>query len=287
MELSREEFNELRQIIYKICGISILDGKEYLIKQRLEPVARVYGINSFHELYMELVKSTSVDLRDRVIVAITTNETSFFRDAHPFSAFNDHVLPELDKMIQIRKERAYQRKGNKVSIWSAASSTGQEAYTVAMLINEYVEKKRLSGLVNDDFGILATDISSDVLAKAMKGEYSQFEIRRGLPEQFLKRYFRQEGDIFRLDGRIRNMVEFKRVNLIESFAALPGFDVIFCRNVLIYFDNDTKKIILEKFYNLLSNEGFLILGASESVYSITDQWESIRVGQTTVYRKKR
>lgn len=286
MELPKQIFENLARFIYNECGIVINDKKAYLIQQRLEPVAISAGCGNFAEFYNKLSLNATCHLKDQVIAAITTNETSFFRDKHPFEAFKDYILPRLERLIIDRKNRSVIRKGAKVRIWSAASSTGQEPYCISILAHEYVYANRHKGISNDDFQITATDISSRVLARAISGEFSEFETVRGLPQCHMEKYFTKVDDKLLINESVRNMVEFRRQNLMEPFIMLGGFDVIFCRNVLIYFDDSAKRRIYDQFHHMLSDDGFLILGSTETIYGITDRFESVRYNESVLYKKK-
>lgn len=285
MELSTHEFDILRRHVYEICGISIPDNKAYLIRQRLEPVVITSGCKSFGEFCRKITSRRLPVINEQIINAITTNETSFFRDGHPFVAINDHILPRLGKKIQNRKSRGHTRKGPKVSIWSAGSSTGQEAYSLAMLVYEYARQNRYEGIAKEDFGILATDISIGILSRAIEGQYDEMEVRRGLSEEYLNKFFIKDGKKWILDTLIRSMVEFRQINLVKPLSMLGGFDLILCRNVLIYFDNVTKVSILDQFYDLLADDGYLIIGATENLYTLTDRFTSIHFNETVLYQK--
>ncbi len=284
LDLSPPDFENYRNYIRQICGLCVPDEKAYLVKQRLEPLVISAGSADFAEFYKKLLGSKSTYLRDQVIAAITTNETSFFRDGHPFDTFKKVVLPILGELIKTRTVRREQRKGPKVSIWSSGVSTGQEAYSLAMLIHEFCQQNRSKGISPYDFGILASDISSLVLSKAIAGEYSESDVSRGLPEGFQRKYFQKVHSRWVVKEEIRTMVEFRRINLIDSFALLKTFDVVFCRNVLIYFDDEIKKRIIGQFYNILAQDGVLFLGASELLYGV-DQFNSMQQGNTIFYKK--
>lgn len=286
MELSRQEFILLRDYIHSICGIAISDNKAYLVQQRLEPLAIALGCTGFNAYYQKITKNPLPIYQEQIINAITTNETSFFRDGHPFATFKERILPQLAETIRDRKNRQNPRKGPKVRLWSAGSSTGQEPYSLAMLIHEFTESHPHLPISRGDFGILATDISSRVLAKAMAGEYKEGEMKRGLSPERAAMYFKKEKEGWLINSSIRSMIEFRQINLIRPFTIVGGVDVIFCRNVLIYFDNEVKTNILEQFCNMLSNNGFLVLGATENVYAITDKFESVRYGDTLLYQKR-
>jgi chemotaxis protein methyltransferase CheR len=191
---------------------------------------------------------------------MTTNESSFFRDLKPFDQFRSFILPQLTKA------RAQRRA---IRIWSAACSSGQEPYSLAMLLSE--EKEKLAGW---QIEIFATDISTEILAKAEQGVYSQFEVQRGLPIQLLVKYFRQEGERWRINPAMRGMVRYKCLNLLDDFSSYGPFDVIFCRNVLIYFEQATKTKVLDRLSRVLEPDGFLYLGGAETIIGITDKFQS-------------
>lgn len=285
MRLTGQEFDLLRRYIHSLCGIAIPHDKSYLIEQRLEPVVVATGCKSFGEFYLKLTKNMLPKMEERIINAMTTNETSFFRDGHPFVAFKEYVLPKLGEMILERKARDKSRRGPKVSIWSAGASTGQEPYSLAMLIRDYLWGNDGLDISTEDFGLHASDISSEALSRAMAGEYSEMEMKRGLSAELIEKYFIKDGGRWVIDSEIRNMVQFRQINLIRPFAMVGGFDVILCRNVLIYFDNGTKARMIDQFYDVISEGGFLVLGATESLYGITDRFETVRYGEAILYRK--
>lgn len=286
MELTKSDFQNICKFVYEKCGIVIKEGKDYLIKQRLAPIAQSHGCSNFSEFYFKISKNCTPNLHESIIAAITTNETSFFRDNHPFEAFKDHMLPSIGRAVEERKNRKPERKGSKARIWCAASSTGQEPYCLAMLIYQYVESAKYRGITANDFSIVGTDISSKVLAQAISGEFSDYELKRGLQESYVKKFFsKSENDKWLVDQKIRDMVEFRRLNLMEPFSMLGGFDAIFCRNVLIYFDDAAKRNILEQFHHMLADDGFLVLGGTESTYGITEKFKSARYKETIIYKK--
>lgn len=286
MELSMKEFSNLSEQIYTICGIEIKEEKHYLIKQRLEPVVRSFSYEDFSELNDNLTNPNNHKLRDQVISAITTNETFFFRDRHYFESFRDHLLPRLGEIALERKLRPQQRRGAKVKIWCAASSTGQEPYSIAMLLHEYVGQSRAKGMNIDidDFSILATDISPWALSRAMTAEYNDLEISRGLEPHEKKKYFVKNGCNWALDKKIQSQVQFRRINLMESFDSLGSFDFIFCRNVLIYFDNDAKEKIFRKFCAMLTDEGGLMIGSTENTYGFATNLKTDNSAGCMIYR---
>lgn len=285
MKLQPQEFTDLSGYIYKVCGISIGGEKQYLVEQRLFRLAKSAG--SFQGLINKLKTGGDARLRDDVIEAITTNETSFFRDGHPFETFREALLPALEQMIIQRKKSAIQRRGAKVRIWSAAASTGQEAYSMAMLIHEHVKANAHKGMSLDDFTILATDISSSVLAQAIAGHYSEMEIARGLSPERRAKYFTKTDSGWAVNNELQSIVEFRRINITEPFTTLGGFDVIFCRNILIYFDDNTKRKIMQQMHQLLSPEGYLMLGACENVQGMGVDFESVPHKSTILHRSRK
>jgi len=285
IELSPTDLENYRKYIRQICGLCIPQEKGYLIQQRLAPLLEMTESKSFSELFEKLKESKKTYLRDQVIAAITTNETSFFRDRHPFETIRKHILPKLAELAQQRTHRKEQRKGSKVHIWSAGASTGQEAFSIAFLIHDFCCQHSRESHSIFDFGILASDISSQALAKAISGEYSESDVARGLPEKFRKQYFEKVGKKWIVKEEIRNMVEFRRLNLIDSFTLLGTFDLILCRNVLIYFDEEIKRKILDQFHQILAKDGTLILGASEIILGNETKFSMIQMEQTVLYKK--
>jgi chemotaxis protein methyltransferase CheR len=254
-----DDFNLLAKLIKDKSGLTLTKDKAYLLESRLLPVARKYTLKNLDELVMRLRTRLEQGLVRDVVEAMTTNESFFFRDIKPFDQFKQVVLPYL------MKARA---NAKSIKIWSAACSSGQEPYTLAMILKE--EKAKLPGW---NIEIVATDLSTEILAKAQAGLYSQFEVQRGLPIQMLMKYFKQVGDRWQIDAGLREMVRFRSFNLLEDMSGLGNFDVIFCRNVLIYFDQPTKQIVLERMARQLGQDGFLYLGGAETVVGITDKFQ--------------
>lgn len=282
MELSKNEFLLLRKQIHEISGIHINENKEYLIKQRFEPMLKLYNLKSFYE-FGELIKSPPTGFIEKVIIAITTNETSFFRDDGPFITFEKTILPILINKIIERRNKTFIRKGPKVKIWCVASSSGQEPYSLAMLINEYCERNPSFSM--EEFSILATDINTEVLTQAMQGKYNSLEVKRGLDEVRLKKYFTQEGDKWQISSKLQSIVEYKKLNLANSFLSLGGFDLVLCRNVLIYFNDEMKKRILNEIYQLLPVDGLMMLGSTENTYGLCEKFHSKYFDKTLVFHK--
>ena len=251
------DYEFLRKLLKERSGLDLSSDKQYLVESRLIPLARRVGLSGIPELVTRL-KGGADPLTSDVVEAMTTNETFFFRDKIPFDHLKEAVLPAL---IQARASRRALR------IWCAASSTGQEPYSIAMCVKEF------AGLTGWRVEIVATDLSQEVLEKSKAGIYSQFEVQRGLPIQLLVKYFKQTGELWQLNADIRGMVQHRQLNLLQEFSHLGTFDVIFCRNVLIYFDQDTKTGIFERLAKMLEPDGVLALGAAESVVGITDAFK--------------
>jgi chemotaxis protein methyltransferase CheR len=254
------DYDYLRKFLKERSGLDLSPDKQYLVESRLLPLTRKESLSGIPDL-VQKIKNGDGRLSTDVVEAMTTNETFFFRDKIPFDHLRDTILPAL---IQARAAR------RSIRIWSAASSTGQEPYSIAMCLKEMG-----AALAGWRIEIVATDLSQEVLEKSKAGVYSQFEVQRGLPIQLLVKYFTQSGDIWQLKGDVRSMVQFRQLNLLQDFSHLGTFDVIFCRNVLIYFDQDTKAVIFERLAKCLEADGTLLLGAAESVVGVTDAFRPV------------
>jgi chemotaxis protein methyltransferase CheR len=250
------EFDFLRSFLKARSGLALTSEKRYLVESRLGPVCRRFELDSLSELLTGLKNGRDADLERAVIEAMTTNETFFFRDKVPFDLFRDVLLPRF-----IRNRASTRR----LRIWCAAASSGQEPFSLAMLLSEAAA--RLPGWRVE---ILATDISTEVLDRAKAGLYSQFEVQRGLPIQLLLKYFSQVGDQWQVAPQIRSMVDFRHLNLIKDFSAIGTFDIVYCRNVLIYFDGPTKTDVLKRLANAMAPDGALLLGGAETILGLTD-----------------
>ncbi len=257
--MKSEDFDLLSDLLKKRSGLIISPDKLYLLESRLVPLARKRGMDGLDDLVKAIRFAPEEQLLVDVTEAMTTNESSFFRDIKPFENFRKLVLPDLIE------KRAHKRS---IRIWCAASSTGQEPYSLAMCLRE--EAAKLSGWRVE---IVATDLSKEVLDKASVGLYSQFEVQRGLPIQLLIKYFTQINDLWQIDSSIRAMVKFQPHNLLENFSRLGAFDIVFCRNVLIYFEQKTKGEVLDKIANQMPPDGYLFLGGAETVLSICDTFK--------------
>ncbi len=251
------DYEFLRKLLKERSGLDLSADKQYLVESRLIPLARRVGLPGIGELVQKLKVGTE-SLTSDVVEAMTTNETFFFRDKIPFDHLKEAVLPAL---VQARASRRALR------IWCAASSTGQEPYSIAMCVKEF------AAMAGWRVEIVATDLSQDVLEKSKAGIYSQFEVQRGLPIQSLVKHFKQIGELWQLNADIRAMVQHRQLNLLQDFSHLGSFDVIFCRNVLIYFDPDTKAGIFDRLARMLEADGVLALGAAESVVGISDAFK--------------
>jgi chemotaxis protein methyltransferase CheR len=270
MSIAAHDFGYVRELVHRVSAIVIEPGKEYLVESRLASVARDAGFGSLDSLVAELRARPSHGLHRKVVDALTTNETTFFRDVHPFAALREDVLPRLIAA------RAAERR---LSIWCAACSTGQEPYSVAMLLREHFPQ-----LAAWTVRITASDLSQEVLARARAGRYTQLEVNRGLPAGYLVRYFRRDGMDWQLDDTIRRMVEFQELNLIERWPACGALDVVFMRNVLIYFDVETKRAILGRVRQVMRPDGCLFLGGAETTMNLDDAYQRETLGRAVCYR---
>jgi chemotaxis protein methyltransferase CheR len=254
------DYEYLRKLLKDHSGLDLSADKQYLIESRLLPLARKSGLSGIPDLVAKIRAGSSAHTV-QVVEAMTTNETFFFRDKVPFEHFRDTIMPE------VLKARAARRS---VRIWCAAGSTGQEPYSLAMSLKEMG-----AALAGWRVEIIATDLSQEVLEKAKAGIYSQFEVQRGLPIQMLVKYFKQSGELWQINPELRSMVQHRQLNLLHDFSALGAFDVVFCRNVLIYFDQDTKINIFNRLARSMETDGFLVLGAAETVVGLTDTFKPI------------
>ncbi len=271
MAITEKEFQLMKDYLREHSGITLGDGKEYLLESRLTTLMVQNGCETFTDLHKMLQAGTE-PLRVKVIDAMTTNETLWFRDDSFFSVFEKEIVPRLIKRASM----------GKVRIWSAACSTGQEPYSIAMLIDHALG--RSPSVPNTRFEILATDLSPSAIFMATSARYSQLALSRGMRPDFKDRYFNENGLAYELDQKIRAMVTFKQFNLMDSFALLGKFDIILCRNVLIYFSDELKKSIYGKLSTSLLPDGMLALGSSESPRGITDALTSELLAKTAFYR---
>jgi chemotaxis protein methyltransferase CheR len=268
--MTDQDFNFIRSLLKDHSAIALDPGKEYLVESRLTPIVRELKLASISDLVGQLRGPSATVLVSRVVEAMVTTETSFFRDHQPFEALRRVVIPDL-----VEKRRA-QRS---LAIWCAASSTGQEPYSVAILIREHFPE-----LLNWDLTLLATDLSRDVLTRARAGRYSQIEVNRGMPAALLVKYFEQQGTTWQLKSDVRNLVKFQELNLASPWPFLPRLDLILLRNVMIYFDVAMKKTILGRVRRLLNPDGYLLLGGAETTLNLDDAFRRVEQLKTGFYQ---
>lgn len=266
------DFRYICDLVHDQAALVLEPGKEYLVESRLSPLARHEGFPSYQQLVARLRSAPVGDLHRKVVEAMTTNETSFFRDARVFAMLRKSILPRL--IARRSAERS-------LNIWCAGCATGQEPYSLAMLLSDC--RSLLAGW---QVRIIATDISRDVLARARAGRYSQLEVNRGLPAHLLVKYFHQHGSVWEVRPEIRRMVEFREMNLIHAWAGLPAIHLVLMRNVMIYFDVETKKDILARIGRLLTPHGCLLLGGSETTINLDDSFEPVTTEGAAYFRRR-
>jgi chemotaxis protein methyltransferase CheR len=254
------DYKFFEQMLHRESGLAITQDKMYLLESRLMPVATRHKLQGLEGIAKKLREGADPELQRAVIEAMTTNETSFFRDNSPFNLLKDSVFPV---MLKSRATVKYLR------IWSAACSSGQEPYSIAMLLTEMA-----AAFAGWKFEILATDISQDILTQAKQGVYTQFEVQRGLPIHLLVKYFTQTGDKWQVKPDIKNMVTFRQANLLKDVPMMGAFDIVLCRNVLIYFDVPTKTRVLQGMRNAVKQDGVLVLGGTETVLGLSDEFRT-------------
>ncbi len=270
MPIQAADFDFVRALVKQRAAIVLEPGKEYLVEARLLPVARSVGCDTLESLVEMLRAGQNAALQTRVIEAMTTNETSWFRDLHPFEAFCSKVVPEI---LATRKSE------KTIRMWCGAASSGQEPYTVLILLAE-----RFPQLADWTIDFLATDISAEMIAKCQAGKYSQLEMNRGMPTPLLLKYFERDGLDWRVKPELRSRVQFKTMNLAVPWPAMRTLDVVFLRNVMIYFDVATKKQILSGVHRLLRPGGWLFLGSAESTLGVHDGFERVTEAKAVIYR---
>jgi chemotaxis protein methyltransferase CheR len=268
--LSNSVCDYVRELVRDASGIVLEEEKDYLVESRLTALARREGLASAECLMEKFHEGQRNGIHTKVVEALTTNETSFFRDAQPFEALKKSVLPDL------MQRRARERR---LFVWCGASSSGQEPYSLAMLIRE-----NFPGLAGWNVHILATDLSREMIDRSQSGIYSQVEVNRGLSAQLLVKYFDRQGLQWRLKEDIRRMVEFRQMNLIQPWPAMPTPDIVLLRNVLIYFDVPTKKSILSKIRRIIRPDGYLFLGGAETTMNLEDAFERVPLDRSCCYR---
>lgn len=268
--MNPSDYEYLSSFLLGSSGLSLGTGKEYLLESRLIPLAQSLGFDGIGKLVTELRKGTDERVNSAVTEAMTTNETSFFRDKTPFEELRSLLLPALV---------AARRNPRSLRIWCAAASTGQEPYTIAMILNDSFPE-----LAGWSIEIVATDIDTTALARAEAGIYTQFEVQRGLPVKLLMSHFEQNDKGWRIKDDLRSRIRWSQLNLLNDFSHLGAFDIVFCRNVLIYFQNETKQDILDRIAQRVKPDGYLYLGAAETVFGISDAFGRYKECKSAVYR---
>jgi chemotaxis protein methyltransferase CheR len=273
--LDPQEFDQFRQFLEDACGISLGDNKQYLVTNRIRRILEDNNIASFSELVRALKLGLNRRLKDQVVDSMTTNETFWFRDIYPFDYLKNTLLPQLLAPTS--------RMFGPVRIWSAACSSGQEPYSISMMVEDY--KRQAMGNLGRQVQIVATDLSATVLDQARRGEYDRLSVMRGLSAERLERYFdNPDPNVWRVKNYVKERIEFRSLNLMDSYAALGKFDIVFCRNVLIYFSADLKRQILQKIHASLRPQGLLFLGSSEGLAGAGDLFEMVRCEPGILYR---
>lgn len=272
-DISPSDYQRFNAFLESTCGIILGEGKQYLIVSRLARLMKKEQFSTLTQLMVAIERDQPRYLRDAVIDAMTTNETSWFRDVQPFETLAQIVLPELDK-----------QRTMPLRIWSAACSSGQEPYTISMLLSEYARKQPLRAIKNSQ--IIATDISASVLLQATRAEYEHVAIGRGLSENRRQQFFSHHNGHWRVNDEVKQRVSFREQNLLTGFSGLGKFDIIFCRNVLIYFSAQRKRDVLDRMAQSLNRGGYLFLGASETISGYSEAFEVVRTPLTTIYRRK-
>lgn len=277
IKISPDELKLVAQYIKDISGIHLDQSKSYLFETRLSSIAEEIGCASYKELHQKAKLDASKKLERLIVDAITTNETLFFRDKGPFELLQHKILPEI---IDLRAPKTPALKTN-IRVWSAASSTGQELYSIAIIIKEL-----LRDLSRYNITLIGTDISDSAIAQASYGKYNKFEIERGLERVMLQKYFSLVGDSWKIKDEIRGMANFRKLNLMQPFSSLGKFDIIFCRNVAIYFTLTDRKKLFNKIADSLADDGFLVIGSTESLTGVCSRFIPKRHLRSIFYQKK-
>lgn len=271
--ISARDYDAFRRFLEEACGIVLGENKQYLVASRLSRLLREIDVDSVGELIEKLGKQPRSGLRERIIDAMTTNETFWFRDNHPYSMLKELILPEIT-----------QRRPSQLRIWSAASSSGQEPYSISMIIEEYLQGR--SAALTKNIQITGTDISPTMLELARSGMYDALALSRGLSPERKARFFVPQGNLWKVKDEIRNRVKFSELNLMNSYTSLGKFDIVFCRNVLIYFSSQLKRDILRRIAETMNPGGYLFLGSTETIASYSEAFDAVRHEGGIVYRLK-
>ena len=270
--MTDQDFDFIRKLLRDRSAIVLDDGKRYLVESRLTPILRQLNLASISDLVAQLRDNSANGLQTRIVEAMVTTETSFFRDHHPFETLRKTVFPEL--VARRRGER-------RLTIWCAATATGQEPYSVALLLREHFPDL----VQNWQITLLASDISAEMLARARAGVFNQIEVNRGLPAALLIKHFEQHGNMWHLGAAVRAMVEFREINLANPWPTLPPMDLIFLRNVMIYFDVAVKKAILGRAARVLKPDGYLILGGAETTFNLDESYRRVEHLKSGFYQR--
>jgi chemotaxis protein methyltransferase CheR len=270
MAILDADFQYIRDFVYQKAAIVLEEGKGYLVESRLQPIARREGFGSVSDMVSQLRVRPMNGLHWKVVEAMTTNETYFFRDGYPFEILRETVLPELIKRCAAQRQ---------LNIWSAAASSGQEPYTIMMTLREYFPE-----LSNWKITFIASDISKEMLERCREGSYSQLEVNRGLPAPFLVKYFQKIGTEWQIQASLRRAIDFRQINLAEPWPPMASMDIVFMRNVLIYFDLQTKRNIMARLGKLLKPDGYLFLGGAETTLNIDESFRRIQVDKSAYYQ---
>ncbi len=268
MSLSSSDFNYIRDLVCEHSALVLDEGKRYLVDSRLQPIVKEKEFSSISDIVTELKKG-NIRLRENVIEAMTTNETSFFRDIHPFNSLKKEVLPGL---IESRKSL------RSLKIWCAACSSGQEPYSIAMML-----KENFPQLNSWNIEILCSDISNEMINRCKEGKFTQIEVNRGLPVSLMIKYFKQKENYWYIDDSLKKMLKFRNINLAKPFPLIGQMDIVFIRNVLIYFSTETKKNILSQIKKILKKDGFLVLGSTETTLNLDSSFKRITYGKSSFY----
>ena len=276
IKIQADEARALSQYIYSLCGVSLDESKNYLLENRLAPLLLENSCASFSEFYLKARSDPTKNIPRKIVDAVTTGETSFFRDTAPFELFQNKLLPDL---IDRKKRNSPPGSPISIRIWSAACSSGQEVYTTAILLQE-----TLGNSANYNIHLIGTDISDQAVARASYGVFSRMEVERGLASDRLHRHFTVVEKGWKIRDELRAMASFKKLNLMEDFSSLGRFDIIFCRNVAIYFTEADKIRLFSKLGNVLNPDGALIIGSTESLTGLCPQFEPMRYLRSVYYR---
>lgn len=275
MPIAPQDFEYICELIRRRAGITLEPGKEYLVESRLVPLAKQEGLKGIEDLLAKMKTGPlAMSLTRKVIESMTTNETSFFRDIHPFDALRDKVIPDLIARRAMTKT---------LSIWCAAASSGQEPYTILMLLRENFPQLFNGGW---RFQFVGTDLSSEMIRRCREGKFSQLEINRGLPAQLMVKYFKKIGMDWQIDEQLRKACEFREMNLCDEWTGLSNIDIVFMRNVLIYFSVETKRQILGKVRKVMKPDGYLFLGGAETTINIDESYDRLQIQRSGIYQVK-